>query len=109
MNPPLLHEAFLVAANRFPARVAVSRGDDLRTFGEIAAAVPVVARELAARGVSRGDLTGGRRQLEDQDAGTFDLARAPYPRRGQERTRSPGGHFLIKGDQETSRHERGRS
>jgi acyl-CoA synthetase (AMP-forming)/AMP-acid ligase II len=58
MNPLLLHDAFFAAAARYPTRVAVSRGGDARTFGEVAAAVPGFARALAGAGVHRGDRVG---------------------------------------------------
>jgi fatty-acyl-CoA synthase len=58
MSDLLLHEAFFAAAARYPNRVAVTRGDDSRTFGELAAAVPVHIRALAAEDVRRGDRVG---------------------------------------------------
>jgi acyl-CoA synthetase (AMP-forming)/AMP-acid ligase II len=58
MGELLLHEAFFAAAARYPARAAVTRDAETRTFGEVAAAVPRLARALAARGVRRGDRIG---------------------------------------------------
>jgi acyl-CoA synthetase (AMP-forming)/AMP-acid ligase II len=58
MGALLLHEAFLAAAGRYPARAAATRGSETRTFGEVAAAVPQYARALASRGVRRGDRIG---------------------------------------------------
>jgi acyl-CoA synthetase (AMP-forming)/AMP-acid ligase II len=55
MNPLLLHEAFFAAAARYPGRVAVTRGDESVTFGELAVQTRQVARTLAARGVGRKD------------------------------------------------------
>jgi fatty-acyl-CoA synthase len=58
MNQLLLHEAFSAAAARYPNRVAVTRGKDSRTYGELAEAVPRFARALAHAGVRRGDRIG---------------------------------------------------
>jgi acyl-CoA synthetase (AMP-forming)/AMP-acid ligase II len=55
MNPLLLHDAFFAAAARFPARVAISRGNESVTFSELDAQTRQVARDLAARGVRRSD------------------------------------------------------
>jgi len=58
MNQLLLHDAFFAAAARYPNRVAVTRGKDSRTFGELAEAVPRYAQALAHAGVRRGDRIG---------------------------------------------------
>jgi acyl-CoA synthetase (AMP-forming)/AMP-acid ligase II len=58
VNPLLLHEAFFAATRRYPRRVAVSRGDQALTFGDLAEAVPGYVRALNAAGVHRGDRVG---------------------------------------------------
>jgi fatty-acyl-CoA synthase len=55
MNPLLLHEAFFAAAARHPGRVAVSRGDESLTFGELTTATKQVARALSSLGLRRSD------------------------------------------------------
>src|SRR5262249_56729408 len=46
------------AAARHPQRLAVTRGSESRTFGQLADAIPRFARALAAYGVGRGDRVG---------------------------------------------------
>lgn len=58
MSRLLLHDAFFAAARRYPRKVAVTRGKESLTFGEIAEAVPGSARALSSRGVARGDRVG---------------------------------------------------